>query len=234
MNTTTMQMPAELRPYEKAHKYGVSSLTDAELLAIILRCGTKEKNSVALSGELLDMMANDNGLAGLMKVRESELCSIAGIGRVKALELLSVGEISKRIARQAAARQLRFDAPETIADYYMEQLRHSEKEQVILVLLDNKMGVISELVLSVGTVNASLVSTREIFLEACRYRAVYIVLVHNHPSGDATPSRNDIEITAKVQEAGELLDIHLLDHIIIGDCQFTSFRENMICNERSR
>lgn len=234
MNTKIMHMPTEVRPYEKAHKYGIAGLTDAELLAIILRCGTRDKNSVALAGEILDIFSHDSGLAGLMKVSEQELCSIAGIGHVKALELLSVGEISKRISKQTIARQLKFDSPQMIADYYMEQLRHSEKEQVILVLLDNKMGLITELVLSVGTVNASLVSTREIFLEACRYHAVYIVLIHNHPSGDATPSRNDIEITDKVQKAGELLDIQLLDHIIIGDCQFTSFRENMICNERSR
>lgn len=234
MNTNTNQMPSELRPYEKAHKYGVSSLSDAELLAIILRCGTRDKNSVELSGELLELMAGDNGLAGLMKIKEDELCRIPGIGPVKALELLSIGEISKRISQIAVAHKLKFDQPHTIADYYMEALRHSDKEQVILIMLDNKMGFIAETVLSVGTVNASLMSTREIFIEACRHKAVFIVLVHNHPSGDATPSRNDIEITAKVQEAGELLDIQLIDHIIIGDCQYTSFRENIICNERSR
>lgn len=233
MNKLTNQLPTELRPYEKAQKYGIESLTDAELLAIILRCGTRDKNSVELSGELLEYLSKDNGLAGLMRISYDELCAIQGIGRVKALELLSIGEMSKRISQLAVAHKLRFDQPHTIADYYMEQLRHAEKEQVILIMLDNKMGVIAETVISIGTVNASLMSTRDIFIEALRHKAVYIVLVHNHPSGDATPSRNDVDITTKVQAAGELLDIHLVDHIIIGDCQYTSFRENIICNERS-
>lgn len=232
--TNTNQMPAELRPYEKAAKYGIESLSDAELLAIILRCGTRHKNSVQLAGELLENMERDNGLAGLMKITREELCRIEGIGTVKALELLSIGEISKRISRTNVAHKLRFDQPHTIADYYMESLRHCEKEQVILVMLDNKMGVIAQQVISVGTVNASLISTREVFIEALKHKAVFIVLVHNHPSGDATPSRNDIEITSKVQEAGELINIQLIDHIIIGDCQYTSLRENIICNERSR
>lgn len=233
MNRITQELPQDMRPYEKAVKYGVESLSDSELLAIILRSGTRHKNSVELAGEVLDRLGGEHGLAGLMNADYSSLTDIEGIGMVKALGLLSVGELSARIAKSTARERLNFDSPATIAQYYMEQLRHCDKEQVILMLLDNQMGLIKEIVLSVGTVNASLVSAREVFVTACRYQAVYIVLVHNHPSGDATPSRNDIEVTAKIQKAGEMVDIQLIDHIIIGDQTYTSFREKMICNERS-
>lgn len=234
MNKKTKLLPTEERPYEKAEKYGVGALSDAELLAIVLRCGTRQINSIALASLILEGKGNGGGLTSLMHYSLQELQTFPGVGRVKALELQCVGELSKRIAKQTAKRDLNFDSPRSIAEYYMEQLRHCEKEQVMVVMLNNQMGLIQEVLLSVGTVNASLVSTREIFVQACRLGAVFIVLVHNHPSGDPTPSRNDVSITKKVQEAGELLDIQLLDHIIIGDQTYTSFREKMICNERSQ
>lgn len=234
MNKKTKLLPVEERPYEKAEKYGVGVLSDAELLAIVLRCGTPQLNSIGLASMILEGKGSRGGLTSLMNYSLRELKAFPGVGRVKALELQCVGELSKRIAKQAAKSHLNFDSPRSIAEYYMEQLRHCEQEQVIVVMLNNQMGLIQEVLLSVGTVNASLVSTREIFVQACRLGAVYIVLVHNHPSGDSTPSRHDINITRKVQEAGELLDIQLLDHIIIGDKTYTSFREKMICNERSR
>ena len=127
--------------------------------------------------------------------------------------------------RQLTLKKLKFSDSASIASYYMEDLRHLTQEHLMLVLLDNKCSLIKEMVLTIGTINASLVSLRDIFLQALKYGAVYIVLLHNHPSGDATPSGNDISVTKNVYDAGELLGIHLLDHIIIGDNDYVSLKE---------
>ena len=119
-----------------------------------------------------------------------------------------------------------FDKPESVAAYYMESVRHLETEQVKLIMLDNKCSLISDLDISKGTVNSSIISTREIFIEALRRKAVYIMLLHNHPSGDPTPSRKDFEITDLVKDASLLVNIPLLDHIVIGDNKYYSFREH--------
>ena len=145
---------------------------------------------------------------------------IKGIGMAKAAQLKCICELSRRIAKRQAAMRLKFSSPDTIAGYYMEDMRYLTKER-----LDSRLGLISDIVLSIGTVNSSLVSPSEVFYEACRNKAVSIVLVHNHPSGDSNPSRQDIEVTDKISKAGEILGIHLIDHIIIGDNNYTSLKE---------
>ncbi len=133
--------------------------------------------------------------------------------------------MSIRMASMRARDVLRFDRPSTIADYYMEKLRHQEKENVLLLLLDNKLQLIEEYKISLGTVNASLLSVRDVFIEALRCRASRIMLLHNHPSGDPSPSAQDIAISGKIKEAGELMDITLIDHIILGDGRYVSLKE---------
>lgn len=214
-------------PYEKFLKYGPESLSEAELLAIILRTGTKECSSVELGKQILDLATSPNkGLVGLYHVSVEELKQIHGIGEVKAVKIKCIAELSRRMAKAKKEPLLRFDAPATVADYFMEQLRHEEREKVILLCLDNKAQMTSQTVLTVGTVNASLVSPREVFRYALRVQAVYIMVLHNHPSGDPAPSRQDIEITKRLVKTGELMDIPLLDHIIIGDNRYTSFKES--------
>ena len=214
-------------PYEKFLKYGPESLSEAELLAIILRTGTKDCNSVELGKKILDLPVSPHkGLLGLHHISVEELMQIRGIGEVKAVKIKCIAELSRRMAKAKKEPLLRFDAPKTVAEYFMEQLRHEEKEKVILLCLDNKAQLISQTVLSVGTVNASLVSPREAFQYALKMQAVYIMLLHNHPSGDPHPSRQDIEITERLMKTGELMDIPLLDHIIIGDNRYTSFKES--------
>lgn len=154
-----------------------------------------------------------------------ELMDIKGIGMAKAAQLKCICELSRRIAKRQAAMRLKFSSPDTIAGYYMEDMRYLTKERLILIMLDSRLGLISDIVLSIGTVNSSLVSPSEVFYEACRNKAVSIVLVHNHPSGDSNPSRQDIEVTDKISKAGEILGIHLIDHIIIGDNNYTSLKE---------
>lgn len=214
-------------PYEKFLKYGPESLSEAELLAIILRTGTKDCSSVEIGTKILDLAVSPHkGLLGLYHVSVEELKQIRGIGEVKAVKIKCIAELSMRMAKAKKEPLLRFDAPKTVADYFMEQLRHEEKEKVILLCLDNKAQMISQTVLSVGTVNASLVSPREAFQYALKMQAVFIMMLHNHPSGDPQPSRQDMEITGRLAKTGELLDIPLLDHIIIGDNRYTSFKES--------
>ena len=148
-----------------------------------------------------------------------------GIGQVKAVQIKCIGELSKRIASVSAKKLLDFQNPETIADYYMEQMRHEEQEIMICMMLNTKNQLLGETVISRGTVNASLVSPRDLILAAFRFRAVFIIIVHNHPSGDPKPSRDDLDITKRIQAACSLVDIPLLDHIIIGDQRYISFRQ---------
>lgn len=214
-------------PYERFLSFGAESLTNAELLAIILRTGTKEKSATELSREILgfhDSGASD--LSALHHLSREDLMSIPGIGEVRAVKILSLAEISRRLVRESAARRLIFSCPSAVADYYMEEMRHRETEAVVLVFLDSRMGFLGDEILSQGSVNCSLLSPREVFLRALHWKAVNIMLLHNHPSGDPSPSEMDVEITERICAAGRLLGIHLIDHMIIGDLCFTSLRES--------
>lgn len=213
-------------PYEKFLRFGPESLTERELLAIIIRTGTREQNALQLAGRVLDLARYPReGLLGLYDVTLTELKGIKGIGEVKAIKLKCLTELSMRISTATAAQGLCFHDSAAVARYFMERLRHRETECVILVCLDAKGQLIGERKLSEGSVKMSLISPREIFLEALNSKAVHILLVHNHPSGDPSPSRADREITRNVKELGDKLDISLLDHIIIGDNRYTSFKE---------
>lgn len=227
-NTNKKNLPILEQPYERCQVYGASNLTDAELLACIFRTGTNSKSSVDLAKEVLSLKEQFQGLIGLSHVTLDELVKIKGIGKVKAIQILCVVELAKRMSRATQTEGVFFTTPSDIAKFYMQELRNLEYEQVILVLLNNKNKVIKEIKLSKGTVNASLVSPREVFIYALRYEAVKVALIHNHPSGNPKPSQADIMITRKVRDTGKLVGIELIDHIIIGDNIFTSLRESGI------
>ena len=227
MNHNT-QIWEDMLPYEKFETFGAQSLTDAELLAIIIRTGTREFTSVELGKKILSLGAGTgqaNGILSLQHLSLEELMKVKGIGKVKAIRIKCVTEFSRRIAMKTFKKGIRFDKPSTIADYYREQLRHLEVEQVVLVMTDGKNQFLKDYILSSGTVNMSLISPREIFLTALKMQAVHILLVHNHPSGDPTPSRDDIEITKRIHEASQIMNIPLVDHIIIGDNTYMSLKE---------
>jgi len=201
-------------------------LTERELLAIILRTGTKDKSALALADEVLAAAKTPReGLLGLYDVTLEELMEIKGIGFVKAVKLKCLTELSMRISRSSAREGLVFNSPGLVAQYFMELLRHKDTECVILVCLDAKGRMIVEKKLSDGSVRMSLISPRQIFIEALHVKAVNIILIHNHPSGDPTPSRHDRELTNNLYKLGEMMDILLLDHIIIGDNSYSSFKE---------
>lgn len=213
-------------PYEKFLTYGPEHLTESELLAIILRTGTREASATQVAEQILKLaLPPKEGLLGLHDITLEQLKSIKGIGEVKAVKLKCLTELSMRISRATAKQGLQFHNSKTVAAYFMEQLRHKTTECVILVCLDAKGQLLRETVMSSGSVRMSLISAREIFMEALNNKAVNIILVHNHPSGDPTPSGSDLTVTEHVREMGEKLDIPLLDHIIIGDNRYISFKE---------
>lgn len=226
---TMKDLPAGERPYEKCLKEGPAHLSDAELLSIIIRIGSREDNSLELSRKILALNYPGDGILGLLRLSLSDFMSVKGIGRVKAAQLLCIGELSRRIWKKTALREHpAFSGPADIAGYYMEDMRHREQELVFVMLLNTKGVLIRDVLISQGTVNASVVSPREIFIEALKYHAVNLVLIHNHPSGDPTPSREDIALTRRVREAGELIGVRLVDHIIIGDTAYISLKERGI------
>ena len=217
------------KPYEKFKELGPNALSNEELLAIILRTGTSNKPALKIAEEVLDTKdAYQGKLTGLYHKSLKELMEIDGIGEVKAIKLKCLTELSLRMAKERLENRVVFTNPSDIAEYYMETCRHLEVEKVFLLCLDNQLRLIKEYELSKGTINTSLISPREIFIEALNAKAVYILLIHNHPSGNPSPSKADIQITLKVLEAGEIIDIKLLDHIIIGDHSYVSLKEQKI------
>lgn len=225
---TMKELPESEKPYEQFLKKGASGLSDADLLAIILRSGSRELSALQLAQEVL--CREQKSLLNLHQLSIEDLKRIPGIGQVKAIQLKSIAEISKRMAAMPYRKNLQVEEPKTIAAYYMEQLRHETKEKLLLAMFDAKNRFLGDEVLSVGTVNSSLVSPREIYLKALKSQAVNIIILHNHPSGDPAPSQEDLRTTLRVAECGRMLGIALADHIIIGDCQYISFREKGILN----
>ena len=224
METTRIEdLPKDTRPFEKYQKQGIGILSDVELLALILRTGTKKINCMELCRRVLAV--GGGSLAGLYGKTEAELQKISGIGPVKAAEIICICELARRIARARHSYDEPLDTAAKIAEKYMEEMRHFKEEHVLLLLLDIKCRLIKELTISIGTINQSFLRPREVFVQALKYEAVNFILLHNHPSGDPSPSKSDMIITDKIIEVARLIGIPLVDHIIIGDCCYISFRE---------
>lgn len=219
------EMACEERPYERCERFGASNLTDSELLAVLLRTGTRGENALQLADKILHPVFSQKGVLNLHQWTYEQLMQIKGIGKVKAIQILCLAELSRRLAKATAQEGLNFSNPASIARYYMEDLRHANQEQMKLLLLNTKSRLIGETDISKGTVNSAVISPSELFVEALQKNAVSIVLLHNHPSGDPTPSKEDVLITRRIQEAGRLIGVELLDHIVIGDNCYVSLRE---------
>lgn len=215
-----------LRPYERCERFGARYLSDSELLAVILRTGHKGRDAVAVAEELLNLNGQVKGLLGLQRCSIEDFIKVKGVGRVKAIELACIAELSRRIAKTNREKTLCFNKPETIAAYYMEDLRHKQCEEFMALLLNAKSMLIKEVYLTKGTVNATMAPPRELFIEALKMEAVNIILLHNHPSGDPTPSTCDLENTQSIYEAGRIIGINLIDHIIIGDNTYISLKKS--------
>lgn len=220
---TIKELPDSEKPYEKFVKYGPEALSDAELLAVIIKSGTNGLRSVDVARNFLNSL--NRNLLNLYEVPYEEMIRIKGIGKVKAIQLKCVAELSKRIAATKYYHKICLNSASSVAAYYMEQLRHEKQEYLIVSMFDSKCNLIDDVIVSKGSVNFSIVPPREIFLAALEKEAVNIILIHNHPSGSPHPSKDDTEVTTRIMECGNMLGINLSDHIIIGDKDYYSYRE---------
>jgi DNA repair protein RadC len=219
-------MPLNERPYEKLEKFGPEALSNAELLAVVIRSGNKEETAVALAQRILTLGEEDGGITGLHDLSLEELRAAKGVGKVKALQIKAVMELSKRISSALAMNnRMTVKSPEDVSRLLMEDMRHLRKEVFKVILLNTKNHIIKHVNISMGSLNSSIVHPREVFSEAVRSGCSGMLLVHNHPSGDPEPSREDIETTERLVSAGNILGIKVLDHVVIGDGRYISFKE---------
>ncbi len=218
------EIPVNDRPREKMAVRGVTALTDAELLAILLRTGTAEKSALDIGSEL----ANNGGLykrlAGITRL--TELTNIKGLGQAKAATVLAALEIGRRIASAKPIEKIHLSCPQDAAEFLMPRLRYLTKEQFVVILLNGKNKVIGTEVVSEGSLSNSIVHPREVYVPALLQHAAAIMVAHNHPSGEPSPSVEDRELTSILVRSGKVLGIPLMDHIIIGDGSYYSFLEN--------
>ena len=229
MNLNKNKLTLDDMPYEKCMKLGAEALSDTELLAILIRTGTQGSSVLKVAEEVLNMNPQYDGLVGMVHFGPDEYQKISGIGKVKAVQLSVVGEIARRIwNRKKRVRNMRFTDSAQVADYYMEDLRYLSHEVVRVLYLDHHMQLIMEKLVSAGTNCRSAVSSREIFIEALKISASCLIMVHNHPSGDPEPSGDDIQFTKELYKAGQIIGIGLVDHVVIGDNVYFSFREQGI------
>ncbi|MDQ0481435.1 DNA repair protein RadC [Alkalihalobacillus hemicentroti] len=214
--------PEEERPRERLMKDGPETLSNQELLAIILRTGTKKESVLQLSYRIIQ---NFEGLKLLKDASIEELTSLNGVGTAKAVQLIAAMELGRRVSRLQLEERYTIRSPEDGANYVMEDMRFLSQEHFVCLYLNTKNQVLHRQTVFVGSLNASIVHPREVFREAFRRSAASLICFHNHPSGDPTPSREDIEVTKRLAECGKMLGIDMLDHIIIGDQKFISLKE---------
>lgn len=217
--------PENERPRERLIKYGAESLSDAQLLAIILRTGSKEKGVIGLSMSLLDTFRN---LRNIDAASISELSSIKGLGIAKIAQIKAAFELGKRLMGESSEGKPVFSSGHTVYAYFAPRFKNLKKEIFISILLDAKNRLIREFKISEGILTNSLIHPREAFREAIKEAAASIIFVHNHPSGDPTPSRDDITITERLKNTGDIIGINVLDHVIIGDGKYVSLKEKGI------
>ncbi len=225
-HVTIKELPEDERPREKLLKYGKEFLSNGELLAILIGTGTREKSALSLAGSLL--AKDGNGITFLSDCTPEELYSVEGIGQAKACKLIAAIELGRRIAGKEGEKRYKAGSPGEVADLLMEEMRYHKKEHFKVLFLNTKNEIISREDVSVGNLNSSIVHPREVFRNAIRRGAASIIVVHNHPSGNPLPSQNDLDVTRRLKESGELVGIPLLDHIIIGDGKYVSLKEKML------
>lgn len=223
-HVTIKELPDSEKPYEKFIKYGAESLSDAELLAVIIKSGTNGLKSIEVAQNFLNF--GPRNLLNLYEVSFEEMQKIKGIGQVKAIQLKCIAELSGRIVKTRYQDGVCLNSARSIASYYMEEMRHEKQEKLIVCMFDAKCRLMEDVILSIGSVSSAFVSPRDIFMAALRCKAVHIVLIHNHPSGFPEPSGEDDAVTDRVYESGRMLGVCLSDHIIIGDNVYYSYREH--------
>lgn len=216
------ELPEEERPRERMIKYGPSVLQTSELLAIVLRSGTKKLGAQDLARHLIHKFES---LKGVSQATIEELCQVDGVGPVKAIEIQAAFELGRRLAGARAEERPQITGPGDAAEIFERQLNDRSREHFVAILLDTKHRLIKLEEISVGSLNGSVVHPRECFKPAVQASAAAVIFAHNHPSGDVQPSKEDKEITSRLHDAGEIMGIKMLDHLILGDGAFYSMKE---------
>lgn len=217
-------LPEMEKPYEKLENYGASKLSDAELLAVVLKSGTKNKTSVELAQEILLLDSEEKGLNFLKDIPTDELQKIKGLGRVKAIQLKAVVELAIRISTPRKIIKRIITSPEEVANILMADMKDETQEIMKVLVLNTKNEIIRIATVGIGTANVNLIEVRDVFKEPIRSNATKIILAHNHPSGDPSPSNSDITFSVKMREFGAVMGIEVLDHVIIGNGKFSSLK----------
>ena len=216
-------IPYSEQPREKLINKGVSFLSTSELIAILLRTGTKRNSALDIATSIVNQY--DFDLSDLHHLTIEELCQIDGIGESKACQLLAAIELGKRVKQPSVIRKTKITSPSDVVNYFSAELSALNVEKFIVVLLNTKNEIINWEIISIGSLNASIVHPREVFNRAIKRSASSILVIHNHPSGHVDPSREDISITERLSEVGKIVGIPLVDHIIIGKGRHYSFKE---------
>jgi DNA repair protein RadC len=214
-------LPRAERPREKLLEQGARALSNAELLAVVLRTGTRGESALDQARALLD--ACGQRLRGLAQAGTGDLCHLHGVGPTKAAQVLALVELAKRFGEEEFAPGEPFKGSYDVYAHFRERLADERSEQFFAVLLDNRNRKIRDVRVSQGSLTASIVHPRDVFLPVIREAAAAVIFVHNHPSGDPTPSREDLEITRRLREVGDLIGVKVLDHVVIGRGRYVSF-----------
>ena len=215
-------LPSDERPRERLMQLGAEALSNRELLAVLLRTGTRCHSALDVADRLL---ADFQSIRSLAEASVEELCVVPGIGNSKAVHLLAAFELAKRLQHHRTDVLDVIQNPGDAADLVMEDMRRLDREHFVVLMLNTKHHVMARKVVSIGHLNGSLVHPRELFKEVIRRSSAAVILVHNHPSGDPTPSEEDLAVTRRLVEAGNLLGISVLDHVIVGEKRYVSLRE---------
>ena len=237
MSLKIKEIPETERPYEKLELYGEKALSNAELLAIIIKTGTKEETSVQIAQRILNLNYDPQmgELNFLKSITMEELMQIKGIGRVKAIQIKAICELAIRMSKPSNFKKIQIKCTEQLANLVMEELRFEKREYVKLFLLNNKNEILKNIDTAIGGTNFANVNMKEIIGEALKIKAPKMILVHNHPTGDPTPSKADITFTDRLYNAAKMFDIELIDHIVIGNMNFKSiFVETRKMIEKSK
>ena len=219
------ELPSDERPREKLKDHGAQAMGNSELIAILLRTGNRAESALRLAEKLLD---KQGGLSGFGHATIEDIEQVKGIGEAKAISIMAAVELGRRVTSLAPSERTVIRTPEDVSALLMPRFRYETKESFIAILLSTKNHVIKTAIISVGSLNASIVHPRELFREAINASAAAVILAHNHPSGDPTPSPEDVTLPRKLVEAGKLLEIPVLDHIVLGDGKYISFTEKGI------
>ena len=222
---TVKEMPEDERPRERMERVGPQALSTAELLALILRTGIKDENVLTMATRLLMQY---NGLAGLARAEFAQIAGERGLGPAKTAQLLAALELGRRLMAESPEERFQIRAPQDAANLLMPMIGHKEQEHFVVLYLDTRNRVLDQEILYKGSLNTSLVRIGEVFRGAVRRHCMGVIVAHNHPSGDPTPSAEDIALTRRLVDAGKLLEVELLDHFIIGHNRFVSLRERSL------